>query len=406
MIVLLLLFSAIMQFELMMQQDADPLQIWLDEDLQLFAMQAWRMQHHYVVGAIALFALVSLSVSSMGMKVSFFIFQTIGFGILLFADVYDNYSILSVFFALVLQMHVLFENNLASSLSILYTILLLTFPRIDSAWYYIVEVSKSNHRFTIGIYAMLFVLILHVLHSLSLANTKEVSTSSFLKKSVMELSTANVGFQEYASKVKEVASREERNRIIREVHDSTGYTLTNITMMMEAAQDLVYTNPAKLKEVLSTTKEISQSSLQQIRKTLRMLGQEKEQLENPIAMLHKIFLTFEQATNIKVQTTYRNLAQAPLHLIDARLFRIVQESLTNAFWHGEATKVSVQFWYENGLTIIIADNGKGSENIVEGIGLRSMREQLSEIQGTVEIHSIKGAGFMLEIFIPPRGTDL
>jgi len=402
--IFLLILVAILQFELSFRELVEPIEQSLDEATQSFAISKWRLQRHILLIVMACLGFILAISKRKGTQSLLFISQTIGFGITLFADTFADFSALTLFFAMCLELHLISNYHVATTLSLGYGIALVLFPRVDSSWYFISIPISSEKRIALAFYAFLFILILHVFHKMIEVLEREKASNNYLKRSVVELSSANVGFQDYASRAKEIASREERNRIIREVHDSTGYTLTNITMMMEAAKNLIYSNPAKLMDILTKTKEISQSSLQQIRKTLRILGNEKEQVENPLHVLHRILTTFEQATNVRVQIEYRNIGMAPQHLIDATLFRIVQESLTNAFWHGEASQVSIQFSYDEdgGLTVIIADNGKGAATISEGIGLKSMREQLIEIGGSITIQTIKGSGFQLNIYIPNR----
>lgn len=400
--IFLLMLCAILQFELAFRELSEPFQDFFDEMPHLYPMSQWRVQRHILLFIMACFGFLLVMSKKKGSQAFLFILQTVGFGIILFSDIFSEFSVLTVFLAMSLELHLITSCHTATTMALILGATMVLFPRVGSAWYFISLPLSSEKRVAIGLYALFATIVLHFSHKLLEELEREKTSNSYLKRSVVEISSANVGFQDYASRAKEIASREERNRIIREVHDSTGYTLTNITMMMEAAKHLIYSNPAKLLDILNKTKEISQTSLQQIRKTLRILGQEKEQIENPLHVLHRIFTTFEQATNVRVQVEYRNIGMAPQHLINATLFRIVQESLTNAFWHGEATKVSVQFSYTDneGLSISIADNGKGAETIIEGIGLKSMREQLNEIGGNVSIQTLKGYGFHLNIYIP------
>jgi len=403
--VLILMGFVIVQYELALPNEQVTAEMSIEYNPQYYAMLQWRLQRHSLVACIALLMLASFLSKTYWSKISSLIMQSVGYGILLFSDTYTDLSILTIFLALCIEVNLIFKVKSATVISIGFWGCLMFFPRVDSSWYYVTPPASGEKLFAMGLYAILAILVLHMLHFMIDQAKREKASIAYLKKSVMELTGANVDFQDYATRAKEIASREERNRIIREVHDSTGYTLTNITMMMEAAKGLVYSNPAKLVDILATTKEIAQTSLQQIRKTLRMLGKESEVIENPITVLHRIFTTFEQATNVKVQVDYCNIASAPKEIIDERLFRIVQESLTNAFWHGDATKVKAQFWYDEGLSIFISDNGKGAGTIVEGIGLKSMREQLAEIGGIVKIETIRGAGFSLEIRIPQRRSN-
>ncbi|MBI9096242.1 MAG: sensor histidine kinase [Sphaerochaeta sp.] len=407
-VVILIMVFALVQYEFsLLQEVGDSFSLFSLVDAKEIQspMGNWRAQHHFLVGCIALFSAVSLLSTNMVKKVTFFLFQVLGYGIILYADVYADFSALTLFVALSLELHLLVSCRAATFVSCLLELGLLFFPRVDSLWFFVVGHTTLNTYFFTGMYAGFAIIVFHALHQMRQQLGQERSLSTYLKHSVIELSSANVGFQNYAARLKEMSVREERNRIIREVHDSTGYTLTNISMMMEAGQDLIKTNPAKLREVLQTAQGVAQESLQQIRKTLRMLSSDTSSIENHFAVLHRIFTTFDQATNVKVHVEYRNLAMVPPEMINATLFRIIQESLTNAFWHGNASSVAVQFWYEKGLSVVISDNGVGAEHIEEGIGLKSMREQLAEVGGTVAIRTIKGSGFLLDIWIPERSEN-
>ena len=85
------------------------------------------------------------------------------------------------------------------------------------------------------------------------------------------------------------------------------------------------------------------------------------------------------------------------------LLRIVQEAVSNAVRHGEATEIHIQLSKdsENNMTLEITDNGCGfdSENInhetlrIEGHrGLASMKERMSLMRGTLEIKSAPDKG--------------
>jgi len=64
---------------------------------------------------------------------------------------------------------------------------------------------------------------------------------------------------------------------------------------------------------------------------------------------------------------------------------MVQESLTNALRHGNATEISVHFWVmERSVRISISDNGMGSKEIVPGIGLAGMTERIAQIGGSMK----------------------
>lgn len=72
------------------------------------------------------------------------------------------------------------------------------------------------------------------------------------------------------------------------------------------------------------------------------------------------------------------------------IYRIVQESISNIIKHAQATKASISLFMENQtLTLIIADNGHGFDVTATkgGIGLRTISERVTGINGTLDIQS-------------------
>jgi signal transduction histidine kinase len=209
-----------------------------------------------------------------------------------------------------------------------------------------------------------------------------------LNQGVQQIVAANVGFQELAAAVEQTSMRRERLRITREIHDIVGYTLTNQTMVLQAAAVLLDRDHDKLRELLDSAQEAARSGLQEVRLALRQLRVGAEQ---PLAFLNRLqqlCRTFERATSVKVDLSG---AQTPDNLppaLELVLYRMIQEGLTNAFLHGKASRVSVGLVVdEHGLSLHLADNGTGAGQVTEGIGLTGMRERLGPFGGSLDYRS-------------------
>lgn len=102
--------------------------------------------------------------------------------------------------------------------------------------------------------------------------------------------------------------------------------------------------------------------------------------------------------------------------IGTAVFRIVQEALTNAYKHANATQISVRLSYlPQAIEVEICDNGQGlqgtnanyslspdgeRQRIYSGHGLHGMRERAEELGGTVEVTSSPHAGVKVRATIP------
>ena len=83
------------------------------------------------------------------------------------------------------------------------------------------------------------------------------------------------------------------------------------------------------------------------------------------------------------------------------IYRVVQESITNAIRHGKAKKIDVTLWKEDKwLNLVIKDNGIGCKEIHTGFGLIHIEERIKMLKGTVEYDG--SDGFTVIARIPIR----
>ena len=90
--------------------------------------------------------------------------------------------------------------------------------------------------------------------------------------------------------------------------------------------------------------------------------------------------------------------------VEQALYRITQESLANIARHSHAQRVDVSLLYNNdSVQLSIADDGCGFDiNAKHGMGLRSIRERVSSIRGTVQIQSAPGQGTRVIVQVPTK----
>jgi signal transduction histidine kinase len=96
-----------------------------------------------------------------------------------------------------------------------------------------------------------------------------------------------------------------------------------------------------------------------------------------------------------------------LHASDAALthaiLRFVQEAVTNAARHARAETLVVTVVREGDAVLVTArDDGRGTERIREGNGLRGLRERFEELGGNFEVDQPDGGGLMLRALVPTK----
>jgi signal transduction histidine kinase len=86
------------------------------------------------------------------------------------------------------------------------------------------------------------------------------------------------------------------------------------------------------------------------------------------------------------------------------VYRMVQEALSNAARHGEASRANIQISRDaNGLNMAIENNGKSlDETYLQhlGIGILSMRERIHAFGGEFSIHNMPSGGVIVHATLP------
>ena len=124
-----------------------------------------------------------------------------------------------------------------------------------------------------------------------------------------------------------------------------------------------------------------------------------------------------QQPQIAFSFTAGKLALSYGEAIDLTVYRCVQESLTNAVRHAQASKVSVSLGEApedvcSGeqrlmqLALTVHDNGRGIDSAAPiGFGIRGMRERVQAFGGSYQVDSEAGRGTCVRILIPLDGPD-
>ncbi|MDT8298484.1 MAG: sensor histidine kinase [Spirochaetaceae bacterium] len=221
-----------------------------------------------------------------------------------------------------------------------------------------------------------------------------------LKTNLLKLTQANYDFQKYAADTEETTLKRERLRISREIHDTVGYTMTTLRMMLEAGTDLISESPLKLELQLRKALDLVNQGHEDIRLALTELRERESIRPRGLKGLKKLIDLFSETTGVAVRTEWGDLPWNFPDAVEGVLYRFVQEGMSNALSHGNATSIDIHFRLEEDDIIVnIADDGIGADVLIEGLGLHGMRERVESCGGRLETRST-GGGFLLQAQIP------
>ncbi|MFN6495993.1 MAG: sensor histidine kinase [Nostoc sp. DedQUE01] len=217
-----------------------------------------------------------------------------------------------------------------------------------------------------------------------------------------KLAIANEKLRQYAMRIENQATLEERNRIAREIHDSLGHSLTALNLQLETALKLWPSNPMKAETFLATAKELGSKALKDVRQsvsTMRSNPLQEQSLERAIAGLAEDF----HRSNGILPIYQINLEYSLPPEINTAIYRITQESLTNISKYASATEIKIELTtIRSNLRLIIQDNGRGFDinQNTTGFGLHSMRDRTLALGGEFNINTTPGYGCKITVHIP------
>ena len=208
------------------------------------------------------------------------------------------------------------------------------------------------------------------------------------------------------------AEDEERRRIGRDLHDSTGQLLAvleiNMAMLSRTAVGLDAKAQALLQECIAQTKQCANS----IRTASYLLHPPLLDEMGLVSAIQWQLDGFRHRSGIQVEAELPAEFVRPPPEDELSLFRVLQEALTNAHRHAGSTLVRVGLQQRPGATVLtVSDNGKGipatalanslADGSSLGVGLAGMRERLNQLGGRLEIES-DSTGTVLRASLPSQ----
>ena len=223
----------------------------------------------------------------------------------------------------------------------------------------------------------------------------------------VHMSRANMHLQDDLYRLELLSRTEERIRIAREIHDTVGYTLTAVLVQINAAQEVLRVRPESVRPRLRALEDLVRSAMQEVRDEVSALREHICEFEGWRDRWLRLCETFSESTGVRVHLE----VEESLGDIDDThgevIYRVLQESLTNAYRHGRAEYVDVVIGMQNGQILIrISDNGRGAEAVQPGNGLNGMRERIERLNGRVVWQSRPEKGFDIGIEFPYSAEEV
>lgn len=198
---------------------------------------------------------------------------------------------------------------------------------------------------------------------------------------------------------------EERTRISRELHDELGQQLTGLKLETTWLSTRLREGRQPEPGMLDAMREMLDGTILSVR---RISTELRPRILDDLDLAEAVCWQVEELTKRSNLQAVCNLPAAEFVRDDTlatALFRIVQEALTNVARHANADRLDISFVRDGDeLVLRVHDSGKGfvhDEN-GRGIGLISMRERATAVDGKFTITSAPGLGTTIEVRVPFR----
>ncbi len=225
-----------------------------------------------------------------------------------------------------------------------------------------------------------------------------------------EISRLSVVAEEVASLIYSDRQRqmaialEERQRLVRDLHDSVTQKLYGLVALTEAAQASAEAGTAmQPSEVLARIGENARQALKEMRLFLFEMKPVDVEREGLVAVLHQRLAAVEGRADIKARLIADeddiNLSLEK----QVALYYIAQEALNNVLKHANAKSVKVSLGKKrHGYVLEVEDDGVGFKPEAAekgGMGLRNMKERCAKVGGKLKIASALKKGTRITVTV-------
>src|SRR5918992_1950851 len=209
----------------------------------------------------------------------------------------------------------------------------------------------------------------------------------------------------------EQAKLRQRNQLARELHDTIGHHVSAIAIQAQAGRTLAASNPDRALKALEIIEKAASRALEEMRAMVGVLrdGAEADLAPQPgVADIEHLARHVDGRPRVEVQLSGDLDELSPA--VEVALYRIAQESITNAVRHArDATRITVDVVDEGEqVRLIVRDDGHAATTAqaTSGYGLVGMAERETLLGGTLRAGPGPDRGWTVDAVFPIGGAQV
>ncbi|MEL6555244.1 MAG: sensor histidine kinase [Cyanobacteria bacterium J06621_11] len=211
--------------------------------------------------------------------------------------------------------------------------------------------------------------------------------------------------EKLALEVESLATKLERSRIARDIHDSLGHTLTTLDVQLAlvdryAQATLENQFSPKLQQAIKQSQQLAAQCLAEARESVKTIRAANFNLE---AALQSLSTDMQKSFQLDLQVLLPPLPQQ----LSYQLFLIAKEGLINVQKHAQATVATLSLKIENEqILLFLTDDGCGFDPKINvtGYGLQGIKERSQLLGGKFTLYTQPNEGTQLQVSVPRRIT--
>ena len=194
---------------------------------------------------------------------------------------------------------------------------------------------------------------------------------------------------------------EERRRIARELHDSTGQNLAVLEINLSRVKAAISTRGREFDEILSQSISLTRSIADELRTLSYLLHPPMLDECGLNAAIRSYVSGINQRNGLHVEVEIPQALRRLSEEAELAIFRIVQASLTNVHLHSAASEANVTIEQKpDGIIVAVSDEGHGiPEGVLDhtsrirtvGIGITGIRERVKHSAATWRLKRVVAA---------------
>lgn len=190
---------------------------------------------------------------------------------------------------------------------------------------------------------------------------------------------------------------EEKSRLSQALHDKIGHSINGSIYQLEACKLLIHNNPTDSKNIVQAVIDNLRKSLDEIRAILRKEKPKKGELA--LLQLGKLCEKFNESYNINAKL----VCTGESNEVSEKIWEIILdnsiEAFSNALKYSGCKNIKINIAILNKVVrCTIKDDGRGCNNIKEGMGLAGMKERTKAENGSIYVTS--ELGFEINMILP------